>query len=182
MAVETNPSSGSGATPSRASRPAEGDRLLHIYLADHRAGAAAGLARARRFAAANATSFLADDAAAVCLAIEEDVGTLDEIADRLGRRPSRVKLLLARAAESVGRLKLNGRLRRYSPLSRLVELEVLSAGILTKESLWHALGVLQHSRPELAGFDFDELQRRAADQRTRLVTHRVATVREALLP
>ena len=35
---------------------------------------------------------------------------------------------------SVGRFKLNGQLRGYSPLSRLVELEILMAGIDAKRS------------------------------------------------
>ena len=55
MAVETNPSTAA----SELSRSADSDRLLRIYLTDHRAGAAAGLARAKRFAIANTTSFLA---------------------------------------------------------------------------------------------------------------------------
>jgi hypothetical protein len=183
VTIETNrPSPSASSSSSASSRSADSDRLLHIYLNDHRAGAAAGLARAKRFAAANATSFLAEDAAAVCRAIEDDVGTLEEIAHRLGCRPSRGKMFLARAAEFVGRLKTNGRLRGYSPLSRLVEVEVLSAGLLTKESLWRTLGVIQQGRPELAGIDFGELQRRAVEQRAQLEAHREATVTDALVP
>jgi hypothetical protein len=183
MAVETDaPSTSATGTRPAPSRSADSDRLLNIYLADHRAGAAAGLARAKRFAAANATSFLADAAEAVCRAIEDDVRTLDEIFHRLGYRPSRWKMLAARAVELVGRLKPNGRLRGYSPLSRLVELELLVAGILTKESLWRTLSVVQQHRSELAGFDFDGLQRRAMEQRVQLETHRVATINKALLP
>ena len=181
MVVDTNPPS-APATSSGTSRSADSDRLLRIYLADHRAGAAAGLARAKRFAAANAVSFLADDAAAVCRAIEHDVNVLDEIIDRLECRPSRSKMLIARAAEFIGRLKPNGKLRGYSPLSRLIELEMLVAGIRTKESLWRSLSVLQQGRSDLAGFDFDDLQRRARDQCTQLEAHRGATVEEALLP
>ena len=104
VVVDTNPSS-APATSSGTSQSADTDRLLRIYLADHRAGAAAGLARVQRFAAANAVSFLADDAAAVCRAIEHDVNVLDEIIDRLECRPSRSKMLIARAAEFIGRLK-----------------------------------------------------------------------------
>jgi hypothetical protein len=156
-------------------------RLLGIYLADHRAGAAAGSARARRFAAANANSFLADAAQEVSHEIDEDVALLDEILARLGCRQSAWKNFAARAAELLGRLKLNGRLRGPSPLTRLVELEVLVAGIVTKQSLWHTLGVVQQQRPELDRFDFDELQQRAVQQRMKLEAHRQATVADALL-
>ena len=102
-------------------------------------GAAAGFNRAKRFANSNAGDFLGESAARVCRQIEEDVGTLDEILIRLECRPSRLKIAVARGVESLGRLKPNGQLRGYSPLSRLVELELLIAGILTKESLWQTL-------------------------------------------
>jgi hypothetical protein len=160
--------------------PGSADRLLGIYLADHRAAAAAGSARARRFAEANAETFIADTAQEVSREIDEDVTLLDEILGRLGCRPSAWKNLAARAAELVGRLKLNGRLRGYSPLSRLVELEVLVAGIVTKQSLWHTLGLVQQQRTELDRFDFEELQQRAVRQRMKLEAHRQAAVAEAL--
>jgi hypothetical protein len=178
MAVDSDVS-----VSTRAQVPATPDsaRLLRIYLADHRAGAAAGQARASRFAAANADSVLADAARDVCHQIEDDVETLDEILARLGYRASRWKVIVARGAELAGRLKPNGRLRGYSPLSRVVELELLGAGIVAKESLWQTLAVVQRHRGELAGFDFDDLQHRAQQQRMQLEAHRTATVNEAFL-
>jgi hypothetical protein len=166
-------------SPHAAPPSPDSNRRLRIYLADHRAGAEAGRARARRFAAANANSFLCDAANEVYRQIEEDVGALDAILDRLGCRPSRWKMILAQGAELAGRLKPNGQLRGYSPLSRAIELELLIAGILTKESLWQTLAVLQQRRPELGAFDFDELERRAMQQRMQLESHRSATVNES---
>ena len=52
--------------------------------------------------------------------------------------PSRLKIGLARAAERASRLKLNGRVLGYSPLSRVIELETLGAGILEGPSLERA--------------------------------------------
>jgi hypothetical protein len=43
--------------------------------------------------------------------------------ERLGLKRSRVKPRLAIATERLTRLKLNGRLLAYSPLSRFVELD-----------------------------------------------------------
>ena len=163
----------------RRTRSGDGERLLGIYLDDHRAGAAAGLALARRFATANAATFLADTADEVCGQIAEDVRTLDDVFDRLGHRSRRWKQVVARAAELLGRLKANGFLRHYSPLSRMVEIEMLSAGILTKQSLWESLAVVAEHRPELHGIDFGELQRRAQQQRRLLSHHRPTTVHEA---
>ena len=47
----------------------------------------------------------------------------------LGIAVDRFKVTGAWAAEKIGRLKLNGRLREYSPLSRFVELDFLAMGI-----------------------------------------------------
>ena len=49
---------------------------------------------------------------------------------------------LAVAGEWLARLKLNGRLRGYSPVSRLEEFEMLTAGIVTKASLWRTLRIV----------------------------------------
>ena len=51
---------------------------------------------------------------------------------------SRLKELVALAGEKVGRLKPNGQVRGYSPLSRLLELETLSVGISGKLALWRS--------------------------------------------
>jgi hypothetical protein len=177
--MTAEPQASSPLTSTTPNRSGDADCLLGIYLADHRAGADAGLARARRFADANATTFLSDSAREVCRQIEEDVRTLDEIIERLGRRPSRWKIIAARGIELVGRLKTNGRLMGYSPLSRLIELELLIAGILTKESLWQTMAVVQQNRPELSGFNFDDLGRRAMQQRVQLESHRTPTANEA---
>ena len=55
--------------------------------------------------------------------IEEDVDALRDLMARLGVKPDRVKEAMGWTAEKLGRLKLNGQLLGYSPLSRLVELE-----------------------------------------------------------
>jgi hypothetical protein len=65
-------------------------------------------------------------------------------------------------------LKLNGRLLRYSPLSRLVEVEGLSIGVEGKLSMWRALRRLARTEPRLQAFDFDALIARAEAQRTAL--------------
>ncbi len=68
--------------------------------------------------------------------------------------PSAIKVGLVRMAERVGRLKPNGRLFKRSPLSRIVELEVLVVGIRGKEALWTALLTADLS---LQGVDLDAL-------------------------
>jgi hypothetical protein len=59
---------------------------------------------------------------------------------RLGVDPDRIKVGAAWAAEKAGRLKLNGRVRGYSPLSRVVELEGLALLLLGQRRMWETLG------------------------------------------
>ncbi|KZM28001.1 hypothetical protein ST47_g870 [Ascochyta rabiei] len=61
--------------------------------------------------------------------ITEDVATFRRLKGALGMPANPVKLALVVAAERVGRLKLNGRLRGYSPLSSFTEVEFLVMGI-----------------------------------------------------
>ena len=136
---------------------------------------------AQRFAAAHVGTPMGDDLAIVSAEIESDLETLDAIIERLGHRSKRWKKAAAGAAEMVGRLKLNGRLRRRSPLSPLLELEVLSAGIVTKESLWTSLALVSGEWPELASSDLAELSERARRQRQVLDGYRTHIVREALV-
>jgi hypothetical protein len=95
-----------------------------------------------------------------------------------GVRPSPIKPRVAWMLEKIGRLKLNGRVRMYSPLSRLLELEGLTAGIAAKRSLWQALALVDDAR--LAGFDFDSLRSRAEAQLEGMEPHRLEAARLAL--
>jgi len=141
--------------------------LIAIYLNDHLAGATAGVELARRLRASNrdAPEFgptLTD----VCAEIESDRETLTAVMDRLDVGKSKLKPLLAVLGERLGRLKLNGQLRGYSPLSRLDELELLQIGVAGKRRLWRALE--QTRADELSSFDLGALGERATEQLRRL--------------
>ena len=116
----------------------------------------------------------------ICAEIEADRGTLEELMDSLRIRRSRSKPAIAWAGEKLGRLKLNGQLTGYSPLSRLVELEFLYIGICGKLRLWraleHAIGATQ---PD---FDFPQLAARAEGQRSRVEELHLDAVGRALAP
>jgi len=62
--------------------------------------------------------------------------------DELDVGIDRAKQFVAWTAEKAGRLKLNGRLLGYSPLSRVEELEALRLGVTGKRMLWIALDEL----------------------------------------
>ncbi len=117
-------------------------RLLGIYLNDHLAGATAGVGRARMARDANRGTEFAAPLARVCGEIEEDRATLERLIDDLGVGRSKLKPALAWVGERIGRAKPNGQLRGYSPLGRVVDLEILLLGISGKHRLWILLGEL----------------------------------------
>jgi len=138
------------------------DRLLGIYLNDHLAGSTIGRELIRRAAGSNADNDLGRFLTALEREVAADREALLAVMAALGVRPSRAKVGAAWAAEKAGRLKLNGRIVRYSPLSRVLELEGLAIGIRAKRAMWHLLGVLGDER--LASFDFPALVTRADAQ------------------
>jgi hypothetical protein len=58
--------------------------------------------------------------------------------------------LAAWTGEKAGRLKLNGHLFTYSPLSRLEELELLALSVPRKRTLWQTLHLLAQQKPRLS--------------------------------
>lgn len=153
-------------------------RPLAIYLQDHLAGATAGSELAQRARDSNPEGELGNFLKTLSRQIDEDRGVLIEMMDHLGIDRNRVKISGAWVGERLGRLKLNGQLTGYSPLSRLIELEGLTVGVTGKRSLWENLSSCCEA--ELARFDLARLIRRADEQLEGLSTHRAAAAAEAL--
>ena len=155
------------------------DRLLKIYLADHLAAATAGVALSRRTARSNAETEFGDVLWRLAGEIEDDRRTLEGIVAELGFRKSTTKEALAWLGEKAGRLKLNGQIRGYSPLSRVLELEALSVGVAGKLALWKSLLATPGIPERLSGFDLDDLSERAGRQRAEIEGYRLRAAREA---
>jgi hypothetical protein len=156
------------------------DKLLRIYLQDHLAGATGGLELVRRAQGANRGTTYGDPLAKLADEIESDRRALEGIMDDLGFGADRAKNIVFWAAEKAGRLKPNGRLTGYSPLSRMVELEGLIGGINGKLSLWRSLLEIA---PQESRLDADRLTRlleRGQDQLGRVESLRDRAAREAL--
>ena len=154
--------------------------LLAIYLKDHHAGSTLGIELVKRAARNNAGSATGRALAELVDEIELDRSTLELLMRQLEVQPSSVKRAGAWIAEKVSRVKLNGHLMSYSPLSRMQELEGLSLGIAGKQALWEALGSLP-AQDGLAGFDFRDLAQRAQDQRDTVEKLRLEAAGEALV-
>ena len=148
---------------------AETDRqqLLEIYLQDHRAGAEAGVRLAERCRDHAPDARTKTELSSLVDEIDEDRRTLATMMAGLDIDPSTVKQLAGLAAERLGRLKLNGRVVRTSPLSVLVEIEGLIAAVSMKRELWATLGTLAARGPQ-HDTELEALIARAHDQRIRL--------------
>jgi hypothetical protein len=148
-----------------ALRNADAHTRLGTYLNDHLGGASGGIELARRLAKANEDTEYGPPLRRVVQEIEEDIASLRDVMARMGVEEDRIKQAGAWTAEKVGRLKLNGQLLGYSPLSRMVELEGMMLGVSGKLALWVALNEHYGEDPRLAGVDFPQLIARAKDQR-----------------
>lgn len=137
--------------------------LLEIYLNDHLAGATTGVETARRARGSNEGTEFGEPLARLCEEIESDREALEAVMEELDVGRSRLKPALGWLGEKLGRLKPNGQLRGYSPLSRVLELELLALGITGKLRLWTLLDELVGERSEA---DFAGLAARAEDQRS----------------
>jgi hypothetical protein len=153
---------------------------LAIYLNDHLAGATAARELARRSASSNRDSSYGPFLEELTQEIDEDRASLIEIMRALGVKVDHVKVVGGWTAEKLGRFKLNGSLLSYSPLSRLVELEVLGLGVQGKLALWRALELLEPDEPRLAATELGLLIARAETQLRELEEQRIAAAAEAL--
>jgi len=155
------------------------DQFLGIYLNDQLAMGVAWRELAKRSARNNRASPAGEALNRVATGIAEDVETFRDIMRRLEVRTSPVKTGLAFAAERIARLKPNGRLKSYSPLSRFEELEILAMGIDGKKQLWTTLRDQAGLAARLPDVDFDALIERAASQRAEVEPLRAGAGAEA---
>jgi hypothetical protein len=139
--------------------------LLGIYLNDHLAGSTGGVETARRARGSNQGTEFGEPLSRLCGEIEADRDALEDVMKELGVGRSRIKPAIGWVGEKLGRLKPNGQLRGYSPLSRIVELELLLLGITGKSRLWTLLEELVGDRSDA---DFPALIAIAKDQRERV--------------
>ncbi|WP_200308468.1 hypothetical protein [Streptomyces adelaidensis] len=138
--------------------------LLGIYLNDHLAGATAGTDRARYLARSCRGTAFAPALDAIATEIAQDRRSLTDLMKRLGIPARRYKISAGWTAEKLGRLKANGRLIHRSPLSTLIELEMLRLGVTGKVAGWQTLRGLCGTDGRLDPRLLDDLLERARGQ------------------
>jgi hypothetical protein len=155
-------------------------RFLDIYLNDHLAGSTAGVALARGLAAAGGSSADGDVLRELAAEIARDRVALQEIMARLEVRGRSYKVAGAWLAGKARRLKLNGTIGTRSPLTSLIELEMLRIGVAGKAAGWDALRAIAAHEPRLNAGQLDELAGRARDQAGKVEDLRVRAAKQAL--
>jgi hypothetical protein len=138
--------------------------LVPIYLNDHLAGSTAGRELAWRAAGENRGTEFGDFLTNLASEIDEDRAQLKDVMARLEVPEDKLKVGAGWVTEKLGRLKLNGRLTEYSPLSRVLELEGLISAVNGKRALWKVLAISAPSEPRIADIDFTLLIARAEEQ------------------
>jgi hypothetical protein len=142
--------------------------LLEIYLKDHHAAAVGGVELARRAARKNRGNVFAEPLGDLSREIEDDRESLLDLMAALGVSPDPMKQAAMWLLEKAGRLKPNGTILSYSPLSRVIELEALEAGVQAKREMWSALLRVEGADPRLRTAGLRRLEMRAVDQLERL--------------
>lgn len=138
------------------------ERLLRIYLGDHWAEMGGVLGLAERMVASNPQPPWNTPLTRLHDHLLDDDRTLGTIRGVLAIDTGVWKRRLATAGERLGRLKPNGRITSYSPLSRVYELEMMTAHLVASRAMWRVLRALDD--PRLAGVDLTGLELRSEVQ------------------
>lgn len=133
--------------------------LLRSYLHDHLTGAEAGRARALDMASRHAGADYGPELSDLANQLVEEHQRVARIIDDLGLRQPLAGRALARVAEAVGRWKPNGRLLSRSPVTPLLEVELLRSAVSGKQGLWETLAV----HADELGLDAGEMAQRTED-------------------
>jgi hypothetical protein len=151
---------------------------LAVYLNDHLAGSVVAVEILERLETEAAD--LAPDLRILRTDIERDRDELKTIMDRLAILQSRVRKAGSWIVEQLGEVKFEVDDDSGGPLRRLERLEAVALGIEGKAALWSALKAAAEVTPELRGTDYDRLEERAKEQRSRVEVFRLQAARTAL--
>lgn len=157
-----------------------GTKFLGIYLNDHLAASTAGLNLMQRIVDGEPPDETRRRLRPLVGQIAQDRDSLRVIMAKLNVSESRAKKAAAWTAERLGRLKLNGRIVRRSPVTSLLELEAMRLGVEGKLAAWLSLRELVPSEPRLDASTLEDLIARARSQIEQLEAARMDVAPRAL--
>ena len=130
--------------------------LLSLYLSDHLTGATAGVNRIERMAEDYVDTPMFAELSAVADEIRSDRELLRNVIEDLDLDRKPYRQAVAWVGERVGRLKLNGRVLEHSPMTMLLEAELMRSAVSGKLGGWETLR--EHAQGlGLDGQVFDDL-------------------------
>ena len=150
---------------------------LASYLNDHLAGSVSALELIAHWAHDQKGKSLGDFFAETEKEIKADQDVLRDVMRSLGVEESKVRKAGAWAAEKLGRARLIIAGDEPGSLGLVLTLEGIIMGVTGKKLMWRALAAT--NLPQLNGYDFEELQRRAEQQIERTEAERMRAVPEA---
>lgn len=152
---------------------------LAIYLNDHLAAATAGVELIRR-AAGNHDGDRGVELGRLADEIAEDRESLKRLMGRLEVTESVVKEAAGWLGEKAGRLKPNGHLLTRSPLSDVLEVEMMRTGTAARICLFQVLLAVAADDDRISREEVEQLIDRAQDQEHRLYKIHIQLAQENL--
>jgi hypothetical protein len=150
---------------------------LPSYLNDHLAGSVGAVELIEHWAKLHEGKPLGDFFRDIKAGIRADQEKLRDVMRSLGVDESSVRKAGAWVAEKAGRARLIIAGDKPGRLGLVLTLEGLIMGVTGKKLLWRALAAA--NLPQLNGYNFEELQRRAEQQIERIEAERMRAVVEA---
>ena len=150
---------------------------LDSYLNDHLAGSVSALELLAHWMDVHKADPLGRFFAETQEEIKADQDTLRSVMRSLRVEESKVRKAGAWAAEKVGRARLMIAGDEQGSLGLVLTLEGLIMGVAGKKLLWRALAAAK--LPQLNGYNFEELRRRAEKQIERIESERMRAGLEA---
>ena len=153
--------------------------LLGIYLNDHLGAATAGVELIRR-AAGNHDGERGAELLRLAEEIAEDREALRDLMKRLDIAESAVKKAAGWLGEKAGRLTPNGHVVSRSPLSDVLEIEMMRAGTAARVCALQVLRAVAVEDPRIGRQELERLIERADDQAERLYKIHIQLAQENL--
>ena len=150
---------------------------LDSYLNDHLAGSVSALELLEHWIRVHDGEQLADFFRDIKAEVRQDQEKLREVMQSLRIKQSNVRQAGAWAAEKVGRVRLMIAGDEPRSVGLMLTLEGLIMGVTGKKLMWRALAAA--NLPQLNGYHFEDVQRRAEQQIERLEAERMRAVPEA---
>ena len=154
-------------TPEREARDLEAPELdkelLGLYLSDHLTGATAGAKRIERMAADFADTPVYAALAELADQIRGERAFIERLIEHLQTKRRPIAEVISWTGERVGRLKGNGAMLNRSPMTMVLEAELMRSAIAGKMGMWQTL----EANADLLGLEdsqFAELTQHALHQ------------------